>query len=69
MTAETERQNVLRALAMVEACVQDMAEAGLSDVNMASALAYHMHKRIALALPDPDLRSVWLASATKSPHD
>lgn len=57
--AMTEEQKVLRALAMVEACVQDMAEEGLSDINMASALALHMHQRIAQALP-PRSRRIWL---------
>lgn len=63
-----EDARVHRALAMVESCVQDMAEAGLTPVNMTSALAYHMHRQIAQALPDPALRARWLASLMDMPH-
>lgn len=51
-----------RALAMVEMCVQDMAEAGLNSNAIASALSAHMRLQIAIFLPNPAHQAIWLAA-------
>jgi hypothetical protein len=48
-----DREQLARALAMVEAAVQDMADAGLNPHQRAVALAFHMKRQVDLWASTP----------------
>lgn len=47
----TDEQKLAKAMAIAEAAVQDMAELGISPMQSAIGLAFHMQRQAELAMP------------------
>jgi hypothetical protein len=54
--AKSEDEKLARAMAIVEAAVQTMAEEGLSPMMRVLGLAFHMNAQADLAIPNANLR-------------
>lgn len=61
---ETETKLAL-ALAMTEAAVRDMAEAGLSHQEIAIGLAFYVNEQAGLAMPTPEAATQFKQSLTR----
>ena len=48
-----EDKEITMSLSMVQVCVQDMQEQGMSPTRIAVALAIHMNEQVSLAIPHP----------------
>ena len=57
MDATTEA--LAKAMTTVEMCVQDLAEAGLTPMQIAVGLAFHMNRQAELAIPYPAQCLMW----------
>lgn len=62
MTTETDEQRLALALTMAETAVQDMAAAGLTHMQIAIGLAWHLRQQARLAMPTDAASEAFLAS-------
>ena len=60
----TDEQKIARAMSIVEAAVQDMADEGLNPMHRAVALAFHMNAQVDLAIPTKPEAQMFKASLT-----
>lgn len=58
----TDEEALQLAMAMVEACVQDMAEKGLTAQHRAIGLAFHMQRQAEIAMPTPETAAAFKAA-------
>jgi len=57
-----DRDDLARGMAMVEIAVQDMAEMGMTPIQIVVAPAWHLNQQAAIALPNRTGRNIWKAS-------
>lgn len=61
----TEQEQLARAMAIVEAAVQDMADEGLTAMQRSVALAWHMNAQVDQAMPMKATANAWKAQLIK----
>lgn len=60
----TDPEKLMKAMAIVEVAVQEMADAGIDAQQRAIGLAFHMQQQVEIAMPTPETASFKLTLAT-----